>query len=238
MTVHLYLVRHGETPMNKAQRLQGFSDAPLTSKGALAASRLGTLLAPVHFDAAYSSDRTRAVVTARRILAEHPDAPALQQRTGLREYYFGGLEGVTNAQLVRRSIRRYGALTMARVWTGANKFPQLIRNFQRMDDTGQAESLPALLTRVRTTVAAIVAAHAGERNVLIVAHGVVLSALVYQLAPKKLPTTLLKNTSVTRIDVTGADWQVRGVNLTTARQLQALADENAVAADETADMEP
>ncbi|WP_125706387.1 histidine phosphatase family protein [Lacticaseibacillus daqingensis] len=222
MTVHLYLVRHGETLMNKAQRLQGFSDAPLTDKGTASAARLGALLAPTHFDAAYSSDRNRAMTTAKYILAQQPDAPMLHTSSGLREYYFGGLEGVTNAQLVRRSIQRYGALTMARVWTGADKFAQLIRNFQRMDDTGQAESLPALLARVRAAMQAIVAATPDGGNVLVVAHGVILSALVYQLDASKLPTTLLKNTSVTRIDVTGTDWQVLGVNLTAKRALLAL----------------
>ncbi|WP_225047552.1 histidine phosphatase family protein [Lacticaseibacillus kribbianus] len=225
MTVHLYLVRHGETAMNKAQRLQGFTDAPLTAKGLGQADRLGELLAPIRFDAAFSSDRQRAVTTANRILAAHPNPPRLEQLTGLREYYFGGLEGVSNWGLITASLRRYGAATMARVWTGGQKFPQLIRNFQRMDSTGQAESLPALCDRVTTTVRGLVADIADGANVLIVAHGVVLSALVYQLAPAKLPTTLLKNTSVTRVDVTGDDWQVLGVNLTARRSLLALSDQ-------------
>ncbi|WP_461224403.1 histidine phosphatase family protein [Lacticaseibacillus suihuaensis] len=230
MTVHLYLVRHGETPMNKAQRLQGFTDAPLTAKGLGQAARLGELLAPVAFTAAYSSDRRRAVATARQILAQHPDAPALHQVAGLREYYFGGLEGTSNWGLMMGSLRRYGVATMAQVWTGAERFPRLIRNFQRMDPTGQAESLPALCQRVHAAVAGIVAASADGANVLIVAHGVVLSALVYQLAPQKLPATLLKNTSVTRIDAAGADWQVLGVNLTAKRSLLQLAGQQTTAA--------
>lgn len=49
MTIRLYLVRHGETPMNAARQLQGITDAALTAKGRAAADRLGELLRPVPF---------------------------------------------------------------------------------------------------------------------------------------------------------------------------------------------
>ncbi len=35
MTKRLYLVRHGETPMNVARQLQGITDANLTAKGVM-----------------------------------------------------------------------------------------------------------------------------------------------------------------------------------------------------------
>lgn len=44
MTIRLYLVRHGETPMNAARQLQGITDAALTAKGRAAADRLGQCL--------------------------------------------------------------------------------------------------------------------------------------------------------------------------------------------------
>lgn len=34
MTIQLYLVRHGETPMNQNNQLQGITDMPLTPKDA------------------------------------------------------------------------------------------------------------------------------------------------------------------------------------------------------------
>lgn len=222
MTIRLYLVRHGETDMNKASQLQGITDAPLTAKGRLQAKQTGALLAAVPFTAAYSSDRLRAVTTAQLILAGHADV-TLHRRAGLREYYFGGLEGHTNRQLVQASIARYGLKTMAKAWLSGERFQQLIRNFQRMDPTGQAESLPELRVRVQTSFQQLVAAQPQDADVLVVGHGVVLSTLVDMLAPAQLPATLLKNASVTRIDVDGADWQVRGVNLTTAAALAKVA---------------
>ena len=49
MTKRLYLVRHGETPMNVARQLQGITDANLPAKGRDAADRLGELLRPIPF---------------------------------------------------------------------------------------------------------------------------------------------------------------------------------------------
>lgn len=231
MTVHLYLVRHGETEMNRAQKLQGVTDAKLTVKGEEAAAALGDLLKPIHFDAAYSSDRRRAIETAKAILAEHADAPALQEKAGLREYYFGGNEGMSNMKLMRKTTKRFGVRAFAKMWLDAPQFRTLVRNFHAMDDTGQAETLDELIARVRQAFAEIVAANQPDANVLIVAHGVSLSALVYELAPDQLPVTLLKNTSVTRVDVTGDQWVVRGVNLTAPKQILALAGPTAVPAD-------
>ncbi|WP_279384845.1 histidine phosphatase family protein [Lacticaseibacillus manihotivorans] len=130
MTIQLYLVRHGETPMNQNNQLQGITDMPLTPKGRQQAQATAALLAGVPFSAAYSSDRLRAVDTAEIILAEHPSV-VLHRRAGLREYYFGGLEGVTNNQLISASLARYGVKTMTHAWTRGERFAQLIRNFEK-----------------------------------------------------------------------------------------------------------
>ncbi|WP_461213386.1 histidine phosphatase family protein [Lacticaseibacillus sp. GG6-2] len=224
MTVRLYLVRHGETSMNKSAQLQGITDAVLTAKGRQQAEQTAKLLQGVPFSAAYSSDRSRAVTTAEIILKTHPGV-SLKEFAGLREYYFGQLEGESERRLVQTSLARYGVKTMTKAWLGGERFAQLIRNFQRMDDTGQAESLPALRTRVEHSFKRIVAEQPAEADVLVVSHGVFLSALVNWLAPEQLPATLLKNASVTRLDVNGDEWRVCGVNLTTEAALAKVAGE-------------
>lgn len=218
MTVRLYLVRHGETQMNKASQLQGITDMPLTAKGQAQAQRVADLLQKVPFTAAYSSDRVRATTTAEVILRAHPSV-VLQQWAGLREYYFGQLEGESERRLVQTSLARYGFKTMTKAWLGGERFAQLVRNFQRMDDTGQAESLQALRARVQATFSKLVAQQPADADVLVVSHGLLLAALVDWLAPAMLPATLLKNAAVTRVDVADDDWVVRGVNLTTPAAL-------------------
>ena len=51
-TIHLYLVRHGQTKLNAAGRLQGIYDSELTHTGVRSAQRLARMLADIHFDAA------------------------------------------------------------------------------------------------------------------------------------------------------------------------------------------
>lgn len=63
----LYFVRHGQTIFNKYNRMQGWSDSPLTEKGYADAHQAGVRLSDTKFDAVYASDTTRAMNTARAI---------------------------------------------------------------------------------------------------------------------------------------------------------------------------
>ncbi len=91
MTKQLYLVRHGDTEWTAAKRLQGQTDVPLSSKGRRQAEEVARHLAQVRFDAAYTSDLSRALETAQTILADHP--VLLEVRRGLREISNGIYEG-------------------------------------------------------------------------------------------------------------------------------------------------
>ena len=53
--------------------MQGWSDAPLTEKGIEDAKRVGRALSKVKFDYIFSSDLSRAVNTARLLLAADPN---------------------------------------------------------------------------------------------------------------------------------------------------------------------
>ncbi len=67
----LYLVRHGETEWNRQQRLQTVSDIPLNERGRAQAACIRNELAArkVHFALARSSPLSRAVETAKAIVA-------------------------------------------------------------------------------------------------------------------------------------------------------------------------
>lgn len=53
--VRFYIVRHGETMMNKLKLLQGWNDSALTENGIEIAQCLGKGLKDINFDAAYCS---------------------------------------------------------------------------------------------------------------------------------------------------------------------------------------
>ena len=68
MILHLHLVRHGQTYFNRYNRLQGWSNSPLTESGVADAVKAGERLKGLTFAAAYCSDTTRAQQTAEKIL--------------------------------------------------------------------------------------------------------------------------------------------------------------------------
>lgn len=60
----IYVVRHGQTDLNKERRLQGRRGLPLNEVGVHQAERVKEKLQDVEFDLVYSSPQERAVQTA------------------------------------------------------------------------------------------------------------------------------------------------------------------------------
>ncbi|KAI0086218.1 histidine phosphatase superfamily [Irpex rosettiformis] len=90
--VNIYLVRHGETDENRAMIMQGQLDTKLNAAGLEQAQLAANALENVRFVAAYSSDLSRAAMTAQTIIAKHPGVP-LQTYKALRERHMGSLQG-------------------------------------------------------------------------------------------------------------------------------------------------
>ena len=97
MIVHVHLVRHGQTFFNRYNRLQGWSNSPLTQAGLDDAIHAGNALKDITFAAAYCSDTTRAQVTAQTILdinaANGHDVPVIHADMHFREQFYGYFEG-------------------------------------------------------------------------------------------------------------------------------------------------
>ena len=104
MRIVLHLVRHGQTYFNRYNRLQGWSNSPLTEQGESDARHAAEKLSGIDFAAAYSSDTTRAVTTARVILDANERAgharPALTTSKAFREQCYGSFEGRDMTALV------------------------------------------------------------------------------------------------------------------------------------------
>lgn len=91
----LYMVRHGQTYFNIYNKLQGWSNSPLTDKGMQNAVDTGEKLKNTKFAAAYCSDTTRAKETARVILEKNQVSDVKQPTTSMffREEFYGYFEG-------------------------------------------------------------------------------------------------------------------------------------------------
>ena len=89
--INLYLMRHGETIINRAHRTQGWCDGVLTKSGIEVAINAGVGLRDIKFDAVYSSDLGRAYQTAE-IIGNKLNIE-VEKTEALREMNFGTWEG-------------------------------------------------------------------------------------------------------------------------------------------------
>ena len=65
MSFTVYLVRHGQTILNRYNRMQGWCDSDLTTLGISQAQQTGKRLADIKFDHAFHSDTIRATQTKK-----------------------------------------------------------------------------------------------------------------------------------------------------------------------------
>lgn len=86
-----YLIRHGQTEWNKAQRAQGHTDIHLDELGLAQAKALAEAFEGRHFETVYSSDLMRCLATASPLALV--TKARLSTTTDLRERGFGDLEG-------------------------------------------------------------------------------------------------------------------------------------------------
>ncbi|KRL14282.1 MAG: histidine phosphatase family protein [Schleiferilactobacillus perolens] len=213
----LFLVRHGQTELNVADKLQGWIDSPLTAEGMKSARQLSHMLRKVDFAAAYASDLERQQVTARLILQKHPET-TLHVNTGLREMYFGALEGQPMRRVFIEIVRRYGLRTARNLYAGDGNIMAMTNSFAALDSTDQAEDYRTLQQRMTTTMQHICDQNE-DGNILIVSSGLSLSNYLYGLDRSVINGHLLDNTSVSLVDVEDGVPTVLAVNLTSTRDL-------------------
>jgi probable phosphoglycerate mutase len=154
----LVLIRHGETAWNRATRIQGHTDIPLSALGRAQATRLAEALADEPFAAIYSSDLTRARQTAEALA--RTQGLEVQLDAGLRERAFGRFEGLSWGEIDQH-------------------YPEDAARWRRREPdfaVGGGESLTVFSARCLAAARRAAAAHPGQ-NVAIVAHGGVLDCL-------------------------------------------------------------
>jgi probable phosphoglycerate mutase len=178
----LSLVRHGQSEYNAENRLQGWCDSPLTTRGLAGVRTAAAHLAARPFTAAYVSPAGRAQTTAYEILAHHPGAQPVTD-PDLREFGFGDLEARPEVEL----LARYDPDTMfAEVISGA------------FAGIPGGEPGREYLARVRSAFARIERNHP-DGHVLVVSHGLTLRAYLTMIDPR--PTAPLPNASISTVEV-------------------------------------
>ena len=150
-----YIVRHGETENNRAKRLSGWIDTPLTENGLKPTEAVRTKLANVHIDALYSSDVGRAFITAYVLARGLSFTEEIKRLPGLREVNYGDAANMYSAE----AYVRYPGLDSDTHFTPPN-----------------GESLDHMQRRVFQTIGQLNESHTGA-NIVLVCHSGVMAAL-------------------------------------------------------------
>lgn len=153
----LFLARHGQTDWNATRRFQGASDVGLSERGRAQAEALGRALRPRRLAAVYVSPLMRARETAA--IAVSGDAVPVVAVDGLRELSLGQWEGRTVDEIRQEDGDPYLA------W---------LRAPHDCPPPG-GEPLDVVAARVRGALDEIAAAHGDADEVLVIAHGGVIS---------------------------------------------------------------
>jgi broad specificity phosphatase PhoE len=93
-----YIVRHGETENNRAKRLSGWIDTPLTDAGLQPTEKVIEKLANVSIDEVYSSDLGRAFITAYVLGRGLGFTGEIKRLSGLREVNYGDAANMYSAE--------------------------------------------------------------------------------------------------------------------------------------------
>ena len=155
--MRLLLARHGQSTWNAERRFQGATDIALSALGRAQAAALGEALAGYRVTAAYASPYRRARETAEIALAG--GGVPLSTMDELRELSLGDWEGCTVDEVSGREGDPYRAWLLA-----PHDCPP-----------PNGEPLDAVYRRVQSAVERISAAHGEDEDVLVVAHGGVIS---------------------------------------------------------------
>ncbi len=93
-TLKVYLIRHGETDLNKKKVLQGRSDIELNQYGISLAEKTGEGLRDVKFDMVFTSPLKRAKKTAELVARTGETGVPVVEEPRIQEISFGVYEGL------------------------------------------------------------------------------------------------------------------------------------------------
>lgn len=193
----LLLIRHGETMFNRARRLQGCKDVPLSDLGTRQADACANYIASLNrgtITALYSSPLARAYMTASAI----GKAVGLDVVTDdrLKEIDVGALEGMT-----------WDEVQLA--------YPDFMVE-HRADPIGTrypgGESVADVSARARDLADGFVCEH-GDETIVIVGHAIVLKALICRVLNLDVANHLrltVGNASLSIASVSRVDDDVKG----------------------------
>ena len=211
---NLYLIRHGETYLNRYKKMQGWADSPLTEEGKAVAIETGKRLADVQFDRVYTSDSGRTVETAELILQQNNDNHNLviNRRKAFRESFFGSFEG-EYSEVAFRKIAEDNACSSTKELFQKHTLEDVMNFIKKSDPFHHAENYHELWGRIEKGLNEIVSTSQNlNENILLVTHGVIIRNIISKFSEEFDKGIEIKNSSVSVLEYSSNIFQVISFN--------------------------
>lgn len=217
-SINIYFARHGKTILNTYDRVQGWSDSPLTPAGVETARYLGAGLKEIAFDRYYASDAGRQRETMQVILKERVQPNVkVTELPDLREMFFGGYEGLRNEEMTNATAKKLGiasgAVMLQQVNEGRLRLITLVNAISQSDDKKEAENALQIKTRMQRALNTMVqdAVKAGDKNILAVSSGLSMLMMISDMTDDPKKDKPLENAAVVKISYKNGKYTVKDV---------------------------
>ena len=189
-TIEVIYARHGETIFNIQNRMQGWTDSPLTERGVKQVHSAAAALQDIRIDRAFVSPLGRARETAAILLAGKETPLVLME--DLREFSYGQMDGMVKPTADPGFQRRF--------------------NEDQFDDMS-GESREVIQARVRSAFREIEALSCDGETVLAVSHGAYYRQLLRALCGMDIPRDdsarpLIPNAGLALIVLRDGEWKL------------------------------
>lgn len=193
--IKVYIVRHGETVMNRQGITAGTRPTPLTPKGRKQAEKAAKILKRTILTAAYSSPIFRTRQTAR-IICKNRNIKIINSPI-FKERKYGILVGRTGKQIVKMIP------DIKEQWT---------RDGIDWKPCKNSESIRDIYLRAIAGFNGLIKKHKAGDSILVVTHGCMIKCLLLYFS-KKGPEKYFKIAPVTHCSVTEIIWENQLVKL-------------------------
>lgn len=206
--ITIYFARHGKTLFNTYDLVQGWADSPLTDKGIEVARYLGQGFKDkqIQFDAYYTSDAGRQRETMQVLLQQKGVKDyQIQELKGLREVFYGGFEGGTNAKMVSASMKSLGYKSVNNFYKsyveGQIPVAALTDAIAKSDPKHEAENFEQVKERTQNALNTIIktAQEKHQKNILAISSGMSMQAMISDLTDDPIKNKPLSNATVVKI---------------------------------------
>ncbi|UKJ23755.1 histidine phosphatase family protein (plasmid) [Enterobacter mori] len=215
--VDVYFVRHGQTIFNKYNRVQGWSDTPLTAEGIKVAQAFGAGSASINFKRYYSSDLGRQRETLALIMHAHKSHQVPVERQELREVFFGGFEGLPNRTMNSAAGKALGLVSDDAMTTllqqGKMPLTDLANAIHKADDKQDAEHAAQVRERMQKALHDMVmdALQHHDKNILAVSSGMSIGIMISDMTDNPLKNRGMSNAAVVKIEYRDGNYTVRDI---------------------------